>query len=131
YYLLVSAIYFTIFGLVSVFMWFLPLKVSEWLLPKSVVNKEVDANIPYASLLALSLVIVGIYTLSFALPDLVHNIVYIQSMNNMAYGDALGDPNTVAMLAATIAEVAMGLLLVLGSAGLSGLIKRLRSFRSS
>lgn len=109
---------------IAALLWFFPLTVARRLLP---VMKQAPppVTVPGSLALALALTVLGLWLLATALPDTVYWLTwYVQMRDISAPMEVM--PDQTAGMAATAAEVLLGLWLVLGSRGLSAVVTRLR-----
>lgn len=107
-------------------LWFFPLTIARKLLP---VMKEARSETAMDSSRALSvgLTLVGIWMVGYSLPDLVYWVTHLMLVYRS--GDtsfSILDEQGVAALVSTLAEVALGFWLILGSTGIKRMIYRWR-----
>jgi hypothetical protein len=109
---------------ISALLWFFPLTVARKLLP---VMREPRPPADPGSLTALelALTVIGFWVLSTALTDAVYWSVFLVQVYNSSIPVA-ADPTQKASLAATVAELLIGLWCVFGSRGLANLVTRIR-----
>ncbi len=109
---------------IAAVLWFFPLTVARRLLP---VMKESRPCVDPASrtALELGLTLIGFWILSRALIDLLYWIVLIAQMHRAQVPLEL-TMDQVANAVATVAEIALGFWLLLGSRGVINLFHRIR-----
>lgn len=105
-----------------------PVLVARWFLPKAKSDDTVfdgSAN----DIEVVAFVIIGIYILSWAIPDLFHNSIWWWYTANSEAGRPWGPDDEYEYIIngiVTVIEVVIGLFLCLRARGLSGLLRRLR-----
>ena len=115
-----------VFILLSLIMIKFPLSVSKLLISKSSVSSEkLDSNSHVVQTTAI--VILGVFILSRAIPDLVNNIIALRNAKVYMPFDDAGLAYIWNSLITTLVEIAIGLYCTLNSEGILKLIKRLRS----
>lgn len=121
--LFLAAIFLPI-AVISALLWFFPLTVARKILP---VMREPRPPVSPGSQTALELALtaIGFWVLSNAFTDAVYWSVFLVQINNSPVPVAV-DPAQTASLAATIAELCIGLWCVFGSRGLANLVTRIR-----
>ena len=127
---------FTYFAIIQVVLLFLasllmlkfPVSIAKWLLPKTHDNEVAfDGSTRDIEISIFS--IVGVYILSWAIPDLFHNSIwwwYSTQSDISDMWDRVGESEYIINLAVTVVEAAIGLYLCLRAQGLSNLLRRLR-----
>jgi len=103
-----------------------PVTVADKLLPRvGKTDTELSGDAVQLQLAGFSLL--GVYILSWAIPDLINNFALLAFIPNDDPSYSSGsNPYDIINLAVTVVEVVIGLYLVLQSQGLVNLIKRLR-----
>ncbi|UHQ53699.1 hypothetical protein [Microbulbifer sp. YPW16] len=114
-----------IFAVSAIFMRF-PMSVAGKLLPFES-SHPISFSDRATDILAVAFCILGVYILSWALPDLVDNGIWLWYYT--AERHQLGDryASTMITLLVTLVEIAIGLFLSLRSRGFSALLWRLRN----
>lgn len=107
---------------ISVVLWVFPATFASMLL-RAGKTPAPTGDIPFDEWRSLSFIAIGIFMLARALPDLAYWIVVASGHEPLAVEFTLDQKASVV---ATVLEVAIGGALVLGAAGLSSLIERLR-----
>lgn len=102
-----------------------PATVSRWLLPKTQDESTVIKG-SFDEFQGVCLVIIGIYILTWAVPDLVHNISRIVFLGELYEYNDLSRREDKLYLFSTLVEILVGLFLVFGSRGISSLVARFR-----
>lgn len=105
-----------------------PVSVSNWLLPKSK-NQEPILNGSVHDVETAAFVIIGVYILSFAIPDVFDNGIWWWYSSHGETSRLWGQDGSHKYLinqAVTVIEMAIGLFLCLRANGLSGLLRRFR-----
>jgi hypothetical protein len=108
-------------------LWFFPVTIASKLLPSYSQPRDLQSPAPLQEWQALGVICIGLWALSRAVPDLVYWVTYM----GMAFeGDSpVGEfaPDQKAGFIATIAEIAVGLWLVLGAKGVAALLFKIRT----
>lgn len=121
--LFLTAIFLPI-AAISALLWFFPLTVARKILP--VMREPRPPVIPGSSTaLELALTVIGFWVLSTAFTDAVYWSVFLVQVYNSPIPVAV-DPTQQASLAATLAELLIGIWCVFGSRGLTNLVTRVR-----
>lgn len=109
---------------VAAFLWFFPLTIARKLLP---VARD-SGTVPLAqtpNLQALAFSVLGAWVLASALSDALYWVVFFAYSERAGVDYALSAQHVAGVVAA-LAEVLIGIYLLLGSKGLAGLIQRFR-----
>jgi len=114
------------FLLVSFVMLKFPVLISKWLLPKTKDGEVLLAGNAQDIQTSLFCVL-GVYILSWAIPDFVDNaVLWWYSVNNEILQDDSSDIYVINEIT-TVLEIGIGLYLSLQASGLSNLLYRMRS----
>lgn len=112
------------FGAVGLVMIFFPITLSKRLVPQTSLDMP-TITAAGAEFSETALCLLGIYILSWALPDLAYNLMIYNATYQTS--DIFGSTvETKVSIAVTMIEIAIGLFLTLRSNGLVALISRLR-----
>lgn len=114
-----------IIALFSFLFFKFPKLISKKLLPPEVPDDLHMESEPVV-LINISFIVIGIYILSWAIPDLVDNAIWIIYVSNQDYVNQTEMPNAVIALIVTVVEICIGGFLALGSKGLSQTLWKLR-----
>lgn len=113
--------FFTLTGLICIKF---PVSIAKYVVPTSSVNQP-TINLNSNDFSNLAITILGLYILSWAIPDVIYNALmiikgnYFNSSNAEIYEFVINE-------AATMIELSIGLYLTLSSAGVNILISRFR-----
>jgi len=122
----IYAILSIIFIACSLVMIKFPISVSKLLISKSEVTSP-ELSCDLNSLQITAITVLGIYILSWAIPDLVNNIIALSNLNKYTPSDEVGIAFTWNALLTTIVEIAIGLYCALSSKGIMIFINKLRA----
>jgi hypothetical protein len=112
-------------GLLTALLWFFPLTIARKLLPAATDSTSGTAlGAPAAWSLAICAL--GLWVLTSALADAVYWIVFYFRTRELGLELAQYSPGDQAGMAATLVELALGVILTFGSTGLRALLFRLR-----
>ena len=111
---------------ISIIIWMFPLTVVKIFLPK-METQEVRLS-DDGSFLAAALAVLGVYVLTYAVPDLAFHITRIYMLARMwkAGHDARLGSEGIADFIATILEIIIAFWLILGRSGLTNVILKIR-----
>ncbi|WP_444907883.1 hypothetical protein ACJJIR_07640 [Microbulbifer sp. SSSA008] len=116
-----------IFLLALIFLKF-PNSVAKKLLPhESDNNVELSKN--GKELLSIAFCLLGVYILSWAIPDLVNNGMWLIHFSERAYMNDSNYAETVIAQITTVVEVVIGAFLCFGASGLGSLLWKLRGIQ--
>ncbi|GAB2524116.1 hypothetical protein [Microbulbifer agarilyticus] len=120
---------FLIFLCALVFIKF-PNLVARKLFPKEV---ELNLNLSQDAerLISVFCCILGIYILSWAIPDFINNALMISFLSKSMYMSDVVYVETIFAEIVTVVEISVGLFLCMRSAGLSALVWRFRGARGA
>lgn len=115
----------------SLFMFKFPVSLSKWILPKTN-NNEIIFDGTIKDIEVSLFVIIGVYILSWAIPDLFHNGIWWWYSAHSGISGISGMFNQgsenehIINEVVTVIEIAIGLYLCLRAQGLSNLLKKFR-----
>jgi len=115
-----------IFIVCSLIMIKFPISVAKLLISKSEQSSP-ELNGDLDSLQITAIIILGIFILSWAIPDLINNIIGLSNLKTYTPSDEAGVAYIWNSLITTIVEIAIGLYCALNSKGIKKLINRLRA----
>ena len=123
-FILIAAVITASFAICAL-LWFFPLTVARKLLP---VMKEPrsESRMDESTTLSVGLTVLGFWVLAYAVPDILYWITLIYSIRSMDAMSYMWTPEQTASVVTTVAEIAFGLWLVLGSSGIKRGLFRLR-----
>lgn len=110
-----------------------PMIISNWLLPKTDKDEPVFSG-GIDDLTIAAFTILGVYILSSAIPDLVHNLgmlVQMRSQGIMDLYNAGGRNEYIVKALATILQIGIGLYLCFQAKGLNALLLKFRGMNGS
>jgi hypothetical protein len=114
-----------IFIVCSLVMIKFPISVAKLLISKSELSSP-ELNVDLNSLQITAITILGIFILSWAIPDLINNIIGLSNLKTYTPSDEAGVAYIWNSLITTIVEIAIGLYCALNSKGITKLINKLR-----
>lgn len=101
-----------------------PICLAKLLIPRSGVESQ-SVDFSNNNLLYSGCVLLGLYIVSWAIPDLLFNIMMLKQSSGFSLTDTAGHHETIAFTYSTILEIMLGFWLILGSKGIQGVIRRL------
>ncbi|QKX17752.1 hypothetical protein [Microbulbifer sp. YPW1] len=105
------------------------------LVAKKLFPKEVELNVNLSQdaerLISVSCCVLGIYILSWAIPDFINNALMISFLSKSMYMSDVVYIETIFAEVVTVVEICVGLFLCMRSAGLSELVWRFRGARGA
>lgn len=112
--------------IIAVLIWKFPLTLARAFLPE--IKAQEMAIKDNGGFLPAALVLLGVYVLSYAIPDLLYNITNFYMIARVREtGAELPNPAVlVSNFAATLLEIVIGFWLILGNAGIMNMIARIR-----
>lgn len=107
-----------VLGLVAFALIKFPITISRKLIPN---DPDEKLNLPNNAekLIAVAFVVIGVYILTWSVPDLIFNFLWLAYSHSQDFGYEQNFQEALINQAATILEIGIGLYLVLGSRGLS------------
>ncbi|MDI3326644.1 hypothetical protein QKW35_19895 [Pontibacterium granulatum] len=114
-----------IFFLCAALLLKFPASIANKIVPRSSTNSPI-INTSGQSLEISAFVIIGVFTLSWSVPDLIDNAIYMYELKQFVHGDNRAWTDAVGRQFVTLIEIAIGLYLALGSRGLHKVINKLR-----
>lgn len=121
--------YFIVFTIIVLGVALLMIVFPETLSKKLVRNSEAKtelSNIKLESVQLGGLFLLGAYILSWAIPDLVHNGLYVWQLRNTIGLDIEPAATYKNLLIVTLVEIVIGIYLMFGSKGLVNIVKNFR-----
>lgn len=110
---------------VALFLWLLPLTIATKLIPR-LKTDEPRSALTATDIASVAFPILGLWVLTFAIPDTFYWITFTFILKNSDYGSPELTPENIGNIVATVVELLIGFWLLLGSKGLLGLFQRLR-----
>jgi len=115
-----------IFIFCSLVMIKFPISVAKLLISKSELSSP-KLNGDHDSLQITAITVLGIFILSWAIPDLINNIIGLSNLKTYTPSDEAGVAYVWNSLITTVVEIAIGLYCTLNSNGIKKLISKLRA----
>ncbi|WP_293267914.1 hypothetical protein [Neptunomonas sp.] len=111
---------------VGIFFIKFPILCAKKFLQKTSAKTE-DIDFNQSAITISGLILLGIYLLTIAIPDLAYNILYLYQQNSLGYSDTPQISETYIHFIFTAIQFSLGLYLALGASGIYKFICRLRS----
>ena len=102
-----------------------PVSIANKIIPRSSTDSPI-INTSGQSLEISAFVIIGVYTLSWSIPDLIDNSIYMYELKQFVPGDNKAWVDAVGRQLVTLIEITIGFYLALGSKSLHKVITKLR-----
>jgi len=112
----------------GVLMFKFPVSLARWCIPKTR-DDEIILNGSSQDIEISLFIIIGVYILSWAVPDFFNNAMWLWYISNTSIGYTLGDGadhEYIMNQIVTVIEIAVGLYLCLSAKGLSKLVRKFR-----
>lgn len=111
--------------LASIFLMMFPVSLAKWCLPRSSADTK-DIDFSDATLVISGSVLMGIYVLSRAVPDLAYNVLFLYQQYSLDPHNNHHISETMIRALVTVIEIGIGVYLVIGSKSLFRLVNQLR-----
>lgn len=118
-----------IFTLALTFLKF-PNLVARKLLPQAS-EEKIELSKNGKDLLSIAFCVIGVYILSWAIPDLINNGMWLVHFSDRAYTSDSNYAETVIIQVTTVVEILIGGFLCFGASGLGSALWKLRGMESA
>ncbi|WP_111641200.1 hypothetical protein [Marinimicrobium alkaliphilum] len=126
-YYLVSGILVALYFAVALLLVIRPVWLAQLLMPKVPVQEDATPDSSYSALQTAALTVLGVYIVSYSLPQVVHNLaLFWQATTMVEYYSQIQRHNHGFHLLARCIELGIGIYLCLQAKGLVNLLQRLR-----
>ncbi len=112
--------------LAALLLWIFPLTIAAKLLPRSRRTESAGA-LSATEIQAVAFSILGLWVLTTAVPDIFYWITYVYVMKNGGVDNSAFSPNLSGRIGATVVELVIGIWLLFGARGLTGLLRLART----
>lgn len=111
--------------LAAILLWYFPLAVASKIIP-DIKTAKAPARLDAGGIAVVSFSIMGLWVLTTAIPDMFYWATFAYQTKNTDIGNPELSPEHIAYMVSTVIEIVIGFLLLLGSRGILGIIRRFR-----
>ena len=110
---------------VAILLWMFPLAIASKLVPE-IKNTSTPNPVSKDELQIVAFSVLGLWILMSAIPDTFYWMTFVYRVNAIEIGKPQLSPENIAAMVSTGIELALGIWLLFGSQGISGLVRRFR-----